>query len=833
MSMNHLFEIIHDKRILNIDRRMKNKIKFGPNLFIDLWIQKYGENSGREFTQFFKNYNKSGYSIQFYEDYQKRWRREVEKSGDYDLENFNFIFESFFPILKGDAMMDMMNMEISMEGKNSNISKKKINTIIQDMLNKKNKNEPYFMNQIHNNEYDISIKRIDEKIYIRLNTKGIEYYWGPSIDFDILLSKLNIKNDEEVLTLLKSSNSYLLKKKTDINELEELLNRILIKTEGIIYLTDNFRIDEIDDKELYLLLKESTKQLKKNKKFILNQKIYQLLYKYIYDYIYQFIYFELNDYDKLKKIRCMYESYLFNQKNNLFNNNTFYLYGKKNINLYLKGNSYIIYAIDVLKLFEELSIMYMYYIFTEKDLILSLFLHQYESSSLIDEKKEYIISDIYSYWKEKENIDLFLKESNTNKFFYERRNLCMKNGLFLEDMNRMNFPVNDILGGLWEERKNVYERMIKETMWKMNLDGSWRDSKDRIIFNKEKMINQKNINKKKIKVPDYYYDVSENIYLNPNRKGNTKYAYCSLYYGNNQYFLDTITFGYSLYMSNTTYDRILLVTRDIPEVQKIQLSRFYNRIITIKELDVDPKLFVNKNRWYGVFNKIYAFYLDEYEKIMITDTDMLIFNKGLDSLFEEVETPAGMCYRKELINTINERIPEKWIDEERKENRGIISAGMLLIKPSKDVFFDMIMKIHPESKTNYVKVPSIFPEEGFLSDYFRKEWRTIPLKYSFTPLWLSKEDILGVKSIVESIPKQDIVVIHYVGYKPWVYLENPQFIFFDKMYFNPIVMKYIFYWLNQFEELEELIKKPTKNIEAFPVMFLRDFCNWDKISFKN
>ncbi len=818
MSMNHLFEIIHDKRILNIDRRMKSKIKFTANLFIDIWIQKYGEKSAQEFSQFLKNYNKSGYSIQFYEDYQKRWRREVEKSGDYDLENFNFIFESFFPILKGDAMMDMMSMDFTLK-KKSNVSKNK----------KNNELKMNHMKRDHSKEYNISFNRRDEKIYIKLNDKGVEYCWGPSEDFDILLSKLNIKNDEEVLKLLKSQKSYLLKRKEDITRFEELLNRILIKTEGIIYLTENFRIDELSDKELYLQLEEMKNQIKKNKKYNFNLKLYELLYKYIYNYIYQFIHFELNDYDKLKKIKCMYESYLFNKKNNLFNYQTFYPYGKKNIDLYITGESYIIYSIDVIKLFEKLTMMYMYDIFTEKDLILSLFLHQYDSDSLIDKKKEYMISDIYLYWKEKEKVDLFIKESNGNKVFYERRNLITKNGLFLEDMNSMNFPTNDILGGLWEERKNVYQKILKETMWKMSLDGTWRDRKDRMIYHKKLIINQN----KKIKVPDYYYDISENLYLNPNQKGNTKYAYCSLYYGNNQYFLDTITFGYSLYMSGTTYDRILLVTRDIPEVQKVQLSRFYNRIITIKELDVDPKLFVNKNRWYGVFNKLYAFYLDEYEKIMITDTDMLIFNKGLDSLFEEVETPAGMCYRKELINTTNERIPEKWIDEERRENRGIISAGMLLIKPSKDVFFDMIMKIHPESKTNYVKVPSIFPEEGFLSDYFRKEWRTIPLKYSFTPLWLLKEDIFGVKSIVESIPKKDIVVIHYVGYKPWVYLENPIFIIFDNLNNTSKIMKYIYYWLNQYDELNEMMKKSTKNIEAFPVMFLRDFCNWDKISFKN
>lgn len=796
---------------------MKNKVKITPNIFLQMWIEKYGEKSGREYSQFLKRYSESGYSIQFYQDYMKSWKDVFLKKGIYQMDTFDFIFESFFPILKSDVMMETMSMTpMDTKIKINKNQKVKIQDTIENMVNiepERKKNIKYLLN----------IKRREEKVYIEIQEKGIEYCWGPSKDFDILLKKLKIKNDDEVYQYLQSEESYRL---NHVNEdLSELLNKIINKGKDLTYITKNFRIDDIEERDLY----EKLKEMLNKKNYGFEMKTYELLIQYIYQYIYQFINFNLNDYDKLKKIRCMYQSYLFNQKNQLFETKRFYVYGKNNLNLHISKEDVILYSIEVLSFYEKLSILYMYQRFTKRDLILSIFLHRYDIQTFLDITKEYTISDIYGYWIEKDNFENYVEDKKEKNQIYQRRNLCMKNGLFLEDKNVMNFPTNQILGGLWEEDKNIKKRMYDELMKNMSLDGKYKNHKNQNLYSKN--INQVQVN---MKIPDYYYDVYEEIYLNPERRGNTKYAYCSLYYGNNQYFLDTITFGYSLYMSGTRYDRILLVTRDVPEVQKIQLSRFYNRIITIKELDVDPKLFIDKSRWYGVFNKLYAFYLDEYEKVMITDTDMLVFGKGFDKIFERVETPAGMCYRKELINTENERIPEKWIDEERKEGRGIISAGMLLIKPSKEVFFDMIMKIHPESKTNYVKVPCLFPEEGFLSDYFRKEWRTISIKYSFTPLWLTKRgDLFGVKEILEKIPKNEIEVIHYVGYKPWTYLENPSFIFFDQFLYTPSAIKYLFYWLNQYDELEELMTRPTKNMEAYPIMFLREFCNWDKISFKN
>lgn len=802
---------------------MKSKVKITPNIFLQMWIRKYGEQSGREYSQFLKKYSKSGYSIQFYKDYMKSWREVFIKKGIYDMDSFDFIFESFFPILKSDVVMDSMSMSMTNTVKKIKNSKINMNqeNMIKNMVNIKIKNKK-------NIQYSFLIKRKEEKIYIDILEKRLEYCWGPSKDFDILLDKLKIKNDNEIYQYLQSEEVFPLSYEKE--DLTELLNEIL-ENKGII-LDEEIFIDELKHKELYEHLKNMN-----GYKYLFNMKTYELLYQYIYENIYQFINFDLNDYEKLKKIRCMYQSYLFNKKNELFNTKRFYLYGKKNIDLYLYQSNNFDYAIKVLILYEKLSNIYMYELFTKRDLILSIFLHQYDVDSFIDPKKGYKISDIYRYMIEKMNFDDYLENRDEKTYFYQRRNLCMSNGLFIEEINIMNFPTNQILGGLWEEDRNVKERIYKETMQRMSLDGKNRNHDKKNNHKKERLINNHNQENQKvsmIKVPDYYYDVYEELQLNTVNGGNTKYAYCSLYYGDNQYFLDTITFGYSLYMSGTKYDRILLVTRDVPEVQKIQLSRFFNRIITIKELNVDPKLFMDKNRWYGVFNKLYAFYFDEYEKIMITDTDMLVFGKGLDKIFERVETPAGMCYRKELINTENVRIPEKWIDEERKEGKGIISAGMLLIKPSKQVFFDMIMKIHPESKTNYVKVPCLFPEEGFLSDYFRKDWRTISIKFSFTPFWLTKRgDLFGVKEILENIPKKEIEVIHYVGYKPWIYLENPQFVIFDQFIYNPMVMKYIFYWLNQYNDLEELMRRPTKNMKAYPVMFLREFCNWKNISFFN
>jgi lipopolysaccharide biosynthesis glycosyltransferase len=204
----------------------------------------------------------------------------------------------------------------------------------------------------------------------------------------------------------------------------------------------------------------------------------------------------------------------------------------------------------------------------------------------------------------------------------------------------------------------------------------------------------------------------------------------------------------------------------------------------------------------------------------------------LDELFEKVNTPAGMCYHENYITTTNEKIPEKIFEDYSKKHISTISAGMLLIEPSKDIFYDMIYKLHPNTQTDFVKVPCRFPEEGFLSQYFKGEWNSLSAIYNFAPIWLNSEDLgFKQKEKLLNIKEEDMIVIHYGGYKPWIYIKSPQFFIFDKVIQTPFYIKVNMYWYLQFTELEKLCSLPSEGIIAESVPCLRYYCNWDDIKF--
>jgi hypothetical protein len=329
------------------------------------------------------------------------------------------------------------------------------------------------------------------------------------------------------------------------------------------------------------------------------------------------------------------------------------------------------------------------------------------------------------------------------------------------------------------------------------------------------------------------FNIIELSNLNPHFKKPTEYAYASLLYGNNPYFLETMTFGFSLYMSGTTYDRILFITEDVPQIQREQLARFFNRIFLIQSLEVDPAYFFQKDRWYGVFNKIYGFYLDEYKKVIMCDTDMIVLKNQqqpfcpLDELFSTItHSFAGMCYHKDYILTMDQQIPIQFIEETQKQNNSAFSGGVILIKPSKITFYDMVRKLTPGS--NYPKVAYRFPEEGFLSKYFEKEIYTIPVTYNFAINLLQPNH--NVSNILLSIQHHQLKVIHFGGYKMYAWIQNPIWSIFEDST-NPISQKILPFnklWIINFMIMEELCSKPTYGTVYPPILFIRDFCNFPK-----
>ncbi len=392
--------------------------------------------------------------------------------------------------------------------------------------------------------------------------------------------------------------------------------------------------------------------------------------------------------------------------------------GKKNYRTPFINNSFILKIING---FLDIYKLQLSYSISNQDLLLSLLFHQYDYSVLIDDKNEYFIRrDIENYYLNKyyllsnfdlNNMDLI----NFGKIKYDVPFL-LNNKIFLDVKYELKIPydiifnsesiiINEDTNSEFKSSQNYLENIsLNKNFMIMNYNklNKFQNYFDKLniletnnlfkIFENtedtthvDKFIKSFKGGKKVSKIKsikfnnsfllnfETYYNIYEEKFLNPISDFKpTKYAYCSLYYGNNQYFLDTMLSGYSLYLSGTKFDRILFCTTDILYEQIKQLSRFYNRIFIVKPLDIDPLYFKSENRWYGVFNKLYAFYLDEYEKIFMYDTDMIIqkseeknkydsFNR-LDLLFDILKTPCGLCYDKDYILKTNEKIPEKLID---------------------------------------------------------------------------------------------------------------------------------------------------------------------------
>jgi hypothetical protein len=92
---------------------------------------------------------------------------------------------------------------------------------------------------------------------------------------------------------------------------------------------------------------------------------------------------------------------------------------------------------------------------------------------------------------------------------------------------------------------------------------------------------------------------------------------------------------------------------------------------------------------------------------------------------------------------------------------------------------------------------------------------------------------LGVKRLLESIKEEDIVVVHYVGYKNWSYLISPYWFLFEKNELNNKIEKYKKLWCLLFMDLENYCKKNTIDTEYKNILSLINYCKYDKISFKN
>ena len=305
----------------------------------------------------------------------------------------------------------------------------------------------------------------------------------------------------------------------------------------------------------------------------------------------------------------------------------------------------------------------------------------------------------------------------------------------------------------------------------------------------------------------------------PQKSKSPQYAYVAILWGNGDgaglsgFILGALVLGLSL-KNLSEYDRVLMYTDEVPQRFLPDLQKLW-KLVPVERIDAHKDLFTGDfegHRFNGVFTKLWALTLVQYEKVMLLDIDLVIFESP-DELFD-LKAPAAMR-RGPRGSEHGERMHTRsWFGGQNEYGwpwgqYGGINAGLLLLKPNMKDFQQMRTEVsashHPE------RVAGNGPEQDYLSRYYASEWHHISVVYNFqlhqvffslesSLEWFADQTSRDSASTTHAqrfelwIPERltldlkDIKIVHLSGdMKPWDRdLLNPQD---DEAFAHELLMK--------------------------------------------
>ncbi len=259
----------------------------------------------------------------------------------------------------------------------------------------------------------------------------------------------------------------------------------------------------------------------------------------------------------------------------------------------------------------------------------------------------------------------------------------------------------------------------------------------------------------------------------------------------------------------TKADLVALVTPDVSNECRILLKKFY-KIKICKRLKVDNKnvlenFALHNKGWHYVFTKIHAFNLLKYKKVVLLDIDISPI-KYYDHLFT-LSTPAGIIelpwgndesgkkykkmkkknskqhiwmekYCKCCYN--NKKIPKYITKNVVSRNVPGINAGILVIKPNKKIYKDLMKQIDIlKNIKKPLKHKYRLPEQQFLTQYF-DQWYGADPRFGSHNGYPTMDKIFGIH--------------HIFIYKPWNMKKNDKTMYPSEKYwwknYNKFLIKY-------------------------------------------
>jgi len=168
---------------------------------------------------------------------------------------------------------------------------------------------------------------------------------------------------------------------------------------------------------------------------------------------------------------------------------------------------------------------------------------------------------------------------------------------------------------------------------------------------------------------------------------------------------------------------------DLPDNAFDLLSKLW----VLKRVDyilADHALFhCREGRFEGVFTKLHALGLVEYDKVLMLDIDLAIMDCP-DELFE-LQTPAAMR-RGHFSHEHGARLDGRLFFCGEKDGWGQgggINAGVMLLAPDAETYRralrEVAQPLHPEH------IPGSGPEQDYLSRFFANTWHHISVKWNW------------------------------------------------------------------------------------------------------
>lgn len=212
----------------------------------------------------------------------------------------------------------------------------------------------------------------------------------------------------------------------------------------------------------------------------------------------------------------------------------------------------------------------------------------------------------------------------------------------------------------------------------------------------------------------------------------------------NNYLMGVLALNENLKRFKSKYGLICLINENITEETRNVLKKHninYKEFKSVK-YNVDFEC-----AWNYTFDKFNVFLLEEYEKVVCLDVDLLILS-NLDFLFD-YETPAMVIDNPTYTDRYN--------------------SGVMVITPSKETFEILDALKEKESKKNCV-----LGDQNILNDYYLENYtiHRIPDEYNVIRT-ITKEKIPYLDPlsgeeqmryrVIENAIVDDPAVIHYIG----------------------------------------------------------------------